>query len=109
MAGCAVKLTEDEDICQGLHVGEGVETMLAAMMLGFAPAWATGGTGNLKNFPVLGGIDALTIIVDHDANSAGQAAASECFDRWTEAAREVWNVLPNGVGVDMNDIVAGDK
>jgi hypothetical protein len=109
MAGCAIKLTEDEDICQGLHVGEGVETMLAAMMLGFAPAWATGGTGNLKNFPVLGGIDALTIIVDHDANGAGQAAASECFDRWTEAGREVWNVLPNGVGVDMNDIVAGDK
>jgi putative DNA primase/helicase len=107
MAGCAVKLTANKDVCQGLHVGEGVETMLAAMMLGFAPAWALGGTGNLQAFPVLSGIDALTIIVDHDAHGAGQRAASECFDCWTEAGREVWCVLPDGVGVDLNDIVAG--
>jgi putative DNA primase/helicase len=42
MAGCAVKLTADEGVEQGLHIGEGVETMLAAMMVGFAPPgrWA---------------------------------------------------------------------
>jgi hypothetical protein len=103
MAGCAVKLTADEDVCQGLHVGEG-----AAMMLGFAPAWALGGTANLQAFPVLAGIDALTIIVDHDANGAGQKAARECSNRWTAAGREVWRVVPDQVG-DMNDIVDGDE
>jgi hypothetical protein len=107
-AGAAIKLTADEDVEQGLHIGEGVETMLAATMFGFAPAWAMGDTSGMRSFPVLDGIDALTIIVDHDENGAGQAAASECFDRWTAARREVWCVLPDGVGVDMNDIVAGD-
>jgi CHC2 zinc finger/Toprim domain len=106
MAGCAVKLTANDDVCQGLNVGEGVETMLAAMMLGFAPAWALGGTGNLQAFPVLAGIDALTIIVDHDANGAGQKAAMECSNHWTTAGREVWRVVPDQVG-DMNDLVEG--
>lgn len=70
-AGCAIKLTANEDIEQGLHVGEGVETMLAAIMLGFAPAWALGDTGNFRGFPVLAGVDALTLIVDRDENAAG--------------------------------------
>jgi putative DNA primase/helicase len=109
MGGCAVKLTAGEDVGQGLHVGEGVETMLAAMMLGFAPAWAVGGTGNLQAFPILAGVDVLTIVVDHDANGAGQVAASECFDRWTAAGREVWCVLPEDVGMDMNDIAGEDQ
>jgi hypothetical protein len=39
MAGCAIKLVANEDICQGLHVAEGVETAIAAMMLGFTPMW----------------------------------------------------------------------
>jgi hypothetical protein len=29
MAGCAIKLTASEDVCQGLHVAEGVETAIA--------------------------------------------------------------------------------
>jgi hypothetical protein len=106
VAGCAIKLSANEDVCQGLHVGEGVETMLSAMMLGFTPAWALGGTGNLRNFPLLAGIDSLTIIVDSDLNNAGQAAASECYDRWISAKGEVWCVVPNEVGKDMNDVIA---
>jgi hypothetical protein len=105
VSGSAVKLSASEDISHGLHVGEGVETMLSAMMLGFSPAWALGGPG-VRTFPVLDGIDALTIVVDHDRNGAGQAAASECFDRWTTAGGEVWCVVPEIEG-DMNDLVAG--
>jgi putative DNA primase/helicase len=107
-AGCAIKLTDDADIEQGLHVGEGVETTIAGMMLGFAPGWALGDTGNLRSFPVLAGIDALTILIDNDANQAGQAAASVCFDRWAEAGRDVWSVIPDAIGADINDIVSGD-
>jgi hypothetical protein len=102
--GCAVMISASEDITYGLHIGEGVETILAAMMHGFAPAWALGDTANVAGFPVLPGIDALTLIVDNDANRAGQDASSECFDRWTEAGREVWSVLPDAVGADMNDV-----
>lgn len=106
-AGCAIKLTPDEDVEQGLHVGEGLETMLAAMMFGFAPAWALGDKNSIAKFPVLDGIDALTIIVDHDANGEGQKASSTCHDRWTAAGREVWSIIPNEVDADMNDVVAG--
>ena len=106
-AGCAVKLSDHADVEQGLHVGEGIETTIAGMMLGFAPAWALGDAGSLRSFPVLAGIDALTILVDNDANQAGQAAASECFDRWAEAGREVWCVTPDRAGADINDIVSG--
>jgi hypothetical protein len=105
--GCAIKLTADEDVEQGLHIGEGVETVLAAMMLGFAPAWALGDKGGVAKFPVLAGIDTQTVIVDRDANGTGQAAASDCYDRWTAAGREVWCVVPDKVGADMNDVVAG--
>jgi hypothetical protein len=107
-AGCAIKLSDHADVEQGLHVGEGIETTIAGMMLGFAPAWALGDTGNLRGFPVLAGIDALSILVDNDANQAGQAAASECFDRWSAAGREVWCVTPDRVGADINDIVSGE-
>jgi Toprim domain len=84
-AGCAIKLTADEDVAEGLHVGEGVETMLAAMMLGFAPAWALGDAGGVERFPVLAGIDVLTVIVDNDANAVGQKAAAICYDCWRAA------------------------
>jgi hypothetical protein len=109
IAGCAVKLTADEDVEGGLHIGEGVETMMRSMMLGFAPAWALGGKDGVAKFPVLPGIEALTLCVDNDPNGEGQKASSACYDRWIAAGREVWSVIPDEVGADMNDIVAGGK
>jgi len=91
--GCVIKLTPDEAVCQGLHLAEGITSALAATMLGMVPIWATGGTGNMAKFPVLAGIAALTIIADNDKSGAGQAAANECFDRWKNAGKEVWNVI----------------
>jgi putative DNA primase/helicase len=105
--GCAIKLTADEDVGHGLHVGEGVETMIATMMLGFMPAWALGDAGGVETFPVLSAIEVLTICVDNDADAAGQTASAELFDRWTRAGREVWSIIPNNVDADMNDVVAG--
>src|SRR5262249_7755223 len=45
----AVKLDQAGD---PLHVGEGVETMMAARQLGLAPAWALGSAGMVAHFPV---------------------------------------------------------
>jgi hypothetical protein len=94
-SGCAVKLTLDEDVEYGLHVSEGVETALAGMQRGLRPAWALGGRGTLKTFPVLPGIEALTIMVDNDhadqkGRRAGPEAAVECAKHWHAAGREVW-------------------
>jgi hypothetical protein len=103
--GCAIKLIPDEDVCQGLHLAEGVTSALAAAMLGMVPIWASGGTGNMAKFPVLAGVDAFTIVADNDKSGAGQAAANECFDRWKNAGKEVWTVISDTPGTDMGDVV----
>jgi putative DNA primase/helicase len=92
-------------------IGEGVETTLAAATRQrlddgtlLQPAWATCGSGNLANFPVLPGIDCLTILVDHD--DAGIKAAAECQHRWSSAGREVFRLKSRVKGWDFADIIA---
>jgi len=106
-AGCAIKLSTDEDVADGLTIAEGVETALAGMALNFRPAWALGDAGSVAKFPLLAGIECLTILVDNDASGTGQASALECSNRWTGMGREVFRVVPTNVGRDMADIVCG--
>lgn len=110
--GCAVKLDADENVEQGLHVGEGVETMQAARQRGFKPAWALGSSGAIRRFPALPGIDCLTVVVDHDApdqhgRRAGQEAALECARRWHAAGKEVFRLMPHQIGADFADLTKG--
>jgi putative DNA primase/helicase len=102
-AGCAIKLTPDENVTEGLTIAEGVETALAGAALDFRPTWALGDAGEMRRFAPLAGIESLTILVDHDA--AGQAAAMECSRRWTSAGREVFRVVPAAQGADMADLI----
>jgi putative DNA primase/helicase len=106
-AGCAIKLSADENIGQGLTIGEGLETTLAGMALKFRPAWALGDAGEIAKFPLLPGVECLTILVDNDASGTGQAAALECSRRWTSMGREIFRVVPTTVGADMADVVRG--
>lgn len=106
-SGCAIKLTPDEDVAEGLSVAEGIETALAGMALNFRPIWALGDAGETAKFPVLSGIECLTILVDNDASGTGQTSALECSRRWTSAGREVFRVVPTAVGQDMADIIGG--
>jgi hypothetical protein len=110
--GAAIKLTPDEHVGDGIHIGEGIETTLAAMMEGFRPAWALGSAGAIAKFPVLSGFEMITIIVDNDhpdahGRQAGHAAARDCAERWIAAGREVRSVVPRRLGTDMADVVAG--
>jgi hypothetical protein len=50
------------------------------MQLSFTPAWALGDAGNVRAFPVLSGIECLTIVVDNDEGGTGQRAAPEWLD-----------------------------
>jgi len=73
-----------------LFLGEGIETALAAAHFQhrgkpIQPVWAAGNTGNISNFPLLD-LD-LTLLVDHDLNGQGQAAAAYCAERWTRGHR----------------------
>jgi putative DNA primase/helicase len=105
--GCAIKLSADEDVAEGLTIAEGIETALAGMALSFRPAWALGTAGEVAKFPLLSGIECLTILVDNDTSGTGQASAIECSRRWTSMGREVFRVVPTAVGSDMADIVCG--
>jgi hypothetical protein len=100
----AIKLTSDEDVTYGLSVGEGIESTLAGMAMGFRPAWALGSAGSIRNFAVLAGIDCLTIVTDHD--DEGKLAADACRERWTDAGREVLIVMSAVESEDANDLVA---
>ena len=110
-AGCVIRLWPDADVERGLVIGEGIETTLAAATriqhrgTLLTPAWAAGDTGHLEKFPILPGIDALTVLVDHDENGRGQRAAAECARRWTAARREVIQLIPRILGEDFADLV----
>jgi putative DNA primase/helicase len=87
VAGAAVKLDADEDVLGGLHIGEGVETCMAARQIGFRPACALGSAGAVGRFPVLDGIEALTILAEND--EANARAAAQGAERWTGAGHKV--------------------
>lgn len=100
-SGGTVKLAPDDAVTDGLAIAEGVETALCGLMAGI-PTWATLDAGNLAAFPVLPGIDSLTVIADHDA--AGIAAAESVAKRWRDVGREVRVILAENIGDDLNDI-----
>jgi hypothetical protein len=109
--GCVVRLWPDDEITHGLVLGEGLEaTLVAAIPIEhrgtlLQPAWAAGDARHIAEFPVLAGIEALTLLVDNDENRKGQEAAGACAPRWTTAGREVIRLTPNLVETDFADIV----
>jgi putative DNA primase/helicase len=104
--GAAIKLDADDEVTYGLTIGEGVETCLAARQLGFRPVWALGSADAIKVFPVLPGIEALTILAETDKTGANERAVAECARRWQAAGREVL-VVASKTGGDINDAILG--
>jgi putative DNA primase/helicase len=102
--GAAIKLDADEDVLSGLHIGEGIETSMAARMLGLKPTWALGSADAIRAFPVLSGIECLSLLRERD--DANARAADACADRWLEVGREVFDVNPIA-GNDINDSIKG--
>jgi hypothetical protein len=105
--GTACKLTPHEEVAAGLTIGEGLETVLSGMLFELRPAWVLGDAVELGAFPVLDGIECLTILVDNDRSGTGQRRALECSARWTSAGREVTRVTPRTAGADINDLIRG--
>jgi putative DNA primase/helicase len=99
-----IRLSADTEVTTGLGLAEGIETALAILQTGWSPVWAAGNAGAISAFPVLPGIEALTIFADHDANGVGTRAARACAERWVAAGREVVVRTPPA-GLDWNDVV----
>ena len=102
--GSAVKLDADDAVTTGLHIAEGIETALAARQLGFRPCWALASAGGIKTFPLLGGVEVLTILGEND--DTNRRAVEECAKRWHQAGREVIVVEPAS-GSDILDAMRG--
>jgi hypothetical protein len=112
VAGQTIKLDPDEDVTMGLAIGEGIETTMAfSQVMQWRPVWAMGSVGAIARFPVLSGIDALTVIVDHDASMAGQQAAMEARKRWHRGVpdkvggRDFYWHMPVKLGQDFVDVL----
>jgi hypothetical protein len=90
-----IRLSSDEEVSEGLGLTEGLEDGLAVLLSGWRPVWVTGSAGALAWFPILIGIEALTIFAD--ADEIGMKAARSCAARWTEAGAKVAIRPPGGV------------
>jgi len=97
----AIKISPDFELHSGLMIGEGIETVLSASKLfHFKPIWSVIDAGNLQKFPILPGVECVTIAVDNDP--AGQQAATKCTRRLMEGGIEVITIQTNFVN-DFND------
>jgi hypothetical protein len=102
-----VRLSPDDEVLLGLHLCEGIETALSGMSdprMNFCPMWAAGSTTQLAKFPVLPGVECLTILADNDDNEASVDAASTAYWRWKDAGRDVRIRQPKERG-DLNDVI----
>jgi hypothetical protein len=99
--GGVVRLWPAECVTYGLGIAEGIESALAAAHI-FTPVWAAIDASNLAQFPVLPGVEALTIFADHD--NIGIIAAKACARRWHAAGREVRIRAPRTFGTDAADV-----
>lgn len=104
--GCAIKLDADETVTMGLAIGEGIETGLAARQLGIRPVWALGSVDAIRGFPVLEGIEALSVLAETDDGGASERAAREVGTRWHRAGKSVEIIEPTVPG-DLNDAIQG--
>ena len=82
-----IRLSPDDEVTQGLGICEGIEDGLGVLLAGFAPVWAATSCWAIAQFPVVSGIECLTIF--HDDDDPGIAAAHQCARRWAVAKREV--------------------
>jgi putative DNA primase/helicase len=99
-----IRLSRDEDVHDCLFIAEGLENALTGMAIGLRPMWAAGSNIVMKRFPVLAGIEALTIIADHDPSGAGEDAAHALATRWLEAGRQV-RIFRRSSSGDLNDAI----
>jgi hypothetical protein len=87
-----VRLSLDDAVTASLGLTEGIEDGLAVLLSGWSPVWAATSAGAIAKFPVLAGIESLTIFADADA--AGLRSAELCQGRWRRAGREAVVAAP---------------
>jgi putative DNA primase/helicase len=91
-----VALSSFDEVTMGLGLTEGIEDGLAVICCGWQPIWAATSAGAIARFPILQGVEALTIFAD--ADPPGMRAAEVCRDVWRTAGCEVVIAEPRRLG-----------
>jgi AAA domain len=86
----AVKLGPATDV---LHIGEGVETCMAARQLAYAPSWALGSAGMIAHFPVIDDVTTLRTYVPPLDDEAGERKLNG-GDRHDSGGQEQFKLVP---------------
>ncbi|MBM0206883.1 toprim domain-containing protein [Micromonospora sp. STR1s_5] len=105
----AIMLDRAGDDPAELTVAEGIETGIAARMLGFKRVWALYSTSNVRSLPVLPAVRRLTLLEENDANGASAKACAVCAERWDSAGVEVSIVRPRAGLSDLNDVILKER
>jgi len=97
-----IRLWPDDAVTLSLGITEGIESALAAAGM-FNPMWSTVDAGQMAKFPLLPGVESLTIFADFD--KAGIEAARAVWRRYMHAGVNANLLRPERVGDDVNDMV----
>ena len=108
VGGCAIKLDADEDVTLGLGIRRRPRDRAGGLRAtGWRPMWCSARPARSKSFPLLAGIEALTVFADHDC--AGLGAAQACAERWQAAGCEVFIRWPKASAVTMPTRLRHDR
>jgi hypothetical protein len=108
VGGGAVRLARHRPGLE-LLVGEGIETILAAMQLFHLPGWAAICASGIAALPLPDEVRTVIIAADNDENLVGQRAALLARERWAGEGRSVRILGPPNAGEDFNDVLLSDK
>jgi hypothetical protein len=86
-----------------LLLGEGIETVLAAMELYNLPAWAALSATNLATIKLPPVVRKVIVLVDDD--EAGAAGAARAAMRFRRKGLQVEGIKPKGCNNDFNDLL----
>jgi hypothetical protein len=104
----AIMLDPFDTVELGIAVCEGIESALSARYssaLWLRPMWALGSAGAVERFPVLGGVETISVFADGDAS--GRKKARTLCARYEAAGLEFNLLEPESDGLDANDILRG--
>lgn len=105
----AIMLSPDSLVESGLAIAEGIETALHGLRRWpHLPAWSALNANGIAAFPVLRGIEHISIYADNDlkadGSNPGMQAARACASRWAGAGRH-WAIhCPDEAGKDFADL-----
>ena len=97
-----VRLAPGMEMTLGLGLAEGIETALSVMRSLIGPRWAATSAGAVRAFPLLPGIEALTIF--SRPRPPRPDAAEHCAARWAASGR-LARISEPPDGQDFNDLI----